>query len=246
MSAAAVAQRFWRSFVGGRQPYLRRSAERGRDGYSLRLRIWASFIGVALPPTRRGTVLTYEPSTVLLEPASPGDRPRNGQQASVLAPGWFALPPLLTVSGLTAAGSDPVVLETSSPDGRARFLVRSRRSLRPEYSLELVLRGVDAARPMMSAVKYSRVDGIEQLLLVPVIQGQVGPPAAYVSLPGFAAETAWTAGAPAPVTSSVVWDTATVAGSVRAALNEATRGAWRRVAELVSHDLRSVIESELP
>ncbi|MEU5102105.1 MULTISPECIES: hypothetical protein [unclassified Streptomyces] len=180
------------------------------------------------------------------QPETPGEGTRTGPQAGALAPGWFALPPLLTVGGLTAAGSDAVVLETTSPDGRARILVRSRGDLGREYSLELVLRGVDAAEPVVSTVKYLRADGGEQMLLVPVTRGQVGLPASYVRLPGFAGETAWTARAPAPVTSSTAWDAITVADSVRAALNEATRDAWRRVGELVGGDLRSVIEGELP
>ncbi|MFG3410145.1 hypothetical protein [Streptomyces sp. NPDC048142] len=246
MSAAVVARRWWKSFIGGRQPRLPRTAERGRDGYSLLLRIWASFIGLDLTPARRGTVPTPKASIVRPQPDALGERSRNGRQGGAVAPGWFALPPLVAVGGLAAAGSDAVVLETSSPDGRARFLVRGRGDLGPGYSLELVLHGVDAAEPVVSTVKYPRADGNEQVLLVPVAQGQVGPPASYVRLPGFAAETAWTACAPAPVTSgAAAWDAATIADSVRAALNEATRDAWRRVGELVGGDLRSVIEGDL-
>ncbi|MGW6239783.1 hypothetical protein [Streptomyces sp. NPDC055094] len=245
MSAFVFAQRWWRSFTGGRPPQLPRTAGRGREGNSLRLRVWASFVGRDLPPSRRGMAPTYETSAGLSRPALPGDDPRNQQRASPLAPGWFELPPLLTGGGLTASGSDAVVLETSAPDGRARFLVRRRDGLRPEYSLELVLRDVDAARPTVTAVEYTTADGVGQVLLVPVARGKVGPPASYVRLPGFAVGTAWTASAPAPVTSNTAWDAATVAGSVRAALNEATRDAWRQVAELVRDDLRGVIEGEL-
>lgn len=41
------------------------------------------------------------------------------------------------------------------------------------------------------------------------------------------------------------WDAATVADSVRAALNEATRDAWRQVREIVGDDLRATIDGEL-
>ncbi|WP_234392298.1 hypothetical protein [Streptomyces sp. WM6378] len=165
-----------------------------------------------------------------------------------LEPGWFALPPLLEVSGLTAAGGDALILEASSPDRGARFLVRRHGTVPPEYRLELVLQGVDAARPLVSSVRYATASGNEQVLLVPVIQGQFGPPASLVRLPGFTADSAsaeWTARAPAPVTPSTAWDAATVADSVRAALNEATRAAWRQVRELVGDDLRRVIDGGL-
>ncbi|MFE9635831.1 hypothetical protein [Streptomyces sp. NPDC006463] len=142
-----------------------------------------------------------------------------------------------------------MVLEASSPDGRVRFLVRGHGTDCPEYSLELVLVGVDAARPMVASIRYPKAEGGEQALLVPVVQGKFGPAASYVRLPGFAAESAstqWTACAPVAVTSSTAWDAATVADSVRAALNEATRNAWRQVRELIGDDLRSVIDGELP
>jgi hypothetical protein len=140
-----------------------------------------------------------------------------------------------------------VVLEASSPDGAARFLVRSTGAIVPAYELELVLRGVDATLPLVSAVRYTGASGNQQVLLVPVAQGRLGSPASLVQLPDFTADSAaaWTASAPTLVTSSVTWDAATVASSVRAALNEATREGWRQVRELVGDDLRSVIDGEL-
>ncbi|KOU36484.1 hypothetical protein ADK54_33305 [Streptomyces sp. WM6378] len=247
MSAGSVAQRSWRSFIGGRQPHLPRTVGRGRDGYTLRQRFWASFIGVDLPSASLGTVPTAEASAGLPMPSS-RESTRSGLLTGRLEPGWFALPPLLEVSGLTAAGGDALILEASSPDRGARFLVRRHGTVPPEYRLELVLQGVDAARPLVSSVRYATASGNEQVLLVPVIQGQFGPPASLVRLPGFTADSAsaeWTARAPAPVTPSTAWDAATVADSVRAALNEATRAAWRQVRELVGDDLRRVIDGGL-
>ncbi|MFJ3306915.1 hypothetical protein ACIPSA_28075 [Streptomyces sp. NPDC086549] len=125
----------------------------------------------------------------------------------------------------------------------ANPLVRSHGTACPEYSLELVLVGAQAARPLMSAVRYPGANGSEQVLLVPVVKGQFGPATSYVRLPGFTVEwvsTAWRASAPVPVASSTAWDAVTVAVSVRATLNEAPYNAWRQVRELVGDDLRSV------
>ncbi|MFG6202126.1 hypothetical protein [Nonomuraea sp. JJY05] len=239
MSAASIGRRSWRSFIGGRAPVPPRPAGRGRAGYSLRQRFWASFIGLDLPP---------KPSVLLPNTSAPQAASRPGPAAR-LTSGWFALPPLLAAGGLTAAGGDAVVLEASSPDGRATFLVRRHGGERPDYRLELVLRGVDAARPLVSELRYTRADGGEQVLIVPVVRGRLGPPAALVRLPGFTAGTTsagWAATTPALVTPSTTWESAAVAESVRAALNEATRDAWRRVRETAGEELREVIDGELP
>lgn len=247
MTAGSVAQRSWRSFIGGRQPRLPRTVGRGRDGYTVWQRFWASFIGLDLRPASLGTVSTPEASTDLrILPSR--EEARSGLPAGRLEPGWFALPPLLDIGGLTAAGGDAVILEASSPDSGARFLVRRHGTVAPEYRLELVLHGIDAARPLVSSVRYATASGSEQVLLVPVIQGRFGRPASLVRLPDFTVDLAsaeWTAHAPAPVTPSTAWNAATVADSVRAALNEATRDAWRQVRELVSDDLRRAIDGEL-
>lgn len=234
MSVAVIGRRLWRSFLGVRPATLTSTGERGRAGYGLGQRLWASFIGVDLPPVR----VVASPGRV--SPAAPRRTPRRRE------PGWFALPPL-TAGGLSAAGEDAVVLEAASPDGGTTFLVRRQGIVRPAYSLEVVMSGVDAARPLMSTVTYTRADGGEQVLLVPVAPARFGPPASYVHLPGFAAETSsatWSASGPVPVDQNADWDAATVAASVRAARNEATRAAWRRVRDLVGERLRDVIDGE--
>ncbi|MCZ1014412.1 hypothetical protein [Streptomyces noursei] len=111
--------------------------------------------------------------------------------------------------------------------------------------MELVLRGVDVDGPLVSAIRYTQPDGRDRVLLVPVIQSQFGPPASLVRLPGFGDDTAWTAAVPSSVALDTAWDAATVADSVRAALNEATRDAWRQLRELVDDDVRSVIDGAL-
>jgi hypothetical protein len=47
------------------------------------------------------------------------------------------------------------------------------------------------------------------------------------------------------VSPGTTWDAATVDDSVRAALNEATRDAWRQVRQLVEDDSRGVIDEAL-
>lgn len=231
MSTASVGRRVWGSFVGGRVPHPPRGV-RGREGYRFRQRFWASFIGVDLPPAAVARRAAVVPRTSLRR-----EPPQNG--------GWYALPSLPAVGGVTAAGDDVVVLEETSPDGLVRFLVRSHGGDRPGFSLEVVLRGLDADRPLMCEVRYTKADGRERVLLVPVARARFGPSASYVHLPGFTAETAWAASGPAPVTAGEAWDAGTVADSIRAARNEATRDAWRQAREFVGDHLRGAIDGEL-
>lgn len=233
MSAGSVARRSWRSFTGGRRTGVPGTVERGRAGYRLWQRAWASFIGVDLRP-RSGTVSTH----VLAERS--GDRLPAGPPA----PGRFALPRLPAAGALSAAGGDSVVLEASSPDGRAGFVVRRHGSGQHEYSLELVVPDADA-RPLLTTVTYRQPDEDERVLLVPVVRGPFGPAAAYVRLRGFGPGTTWAATTPAPATPGADWDLSAVADSVAAALNEATRDAWRRVRELVNDEVRAVIDAAL-
>lgn len=229
--AASVGRRVWGSFVGVRVPHAPRGT-RGREGYRLRQRFWASFIGVDLPPA----TAPRRPETV---PRMSHRRELRGE------PGWYALAPFPAVGGVTAAGDDAMVLEESSPDGLARFLVHGHRGDGSGFSLEVVLRGVDADGPLMCVVRYTRADGREQVLLVPVARARFGPSASYVHLPGFTAETAWAASGPVEVAEDAAWAAETVADSVRAARNEATHEGWRQVRELVGDRLRGIIDEEL-
>ncbi|KJY41815.1 hypothetical protein VR41_10775 [Streptomyces sp. NRRL B-1568] len=240
MSSGSIARRSWMSFTGGRRPGLPRTVERGRAGYALWQRLWASFIGLDLPP-RPGAA----PACHTFAPA-PEEQSGKRPPASPFAPGWFALPRLPATRTLSAAGGDSVVLEASSPDGRTGFLVRRHGSGEPEYSLELVVRGADdAARPLLSTVTYRQPGEGERVLLVPVAQGRFGPAAAYVRLRGFDAGTTWAATTPSPVSPDTDWDLGVVAVSIPAALNEATRDAWRRIREFVNDEVRDVIDGAL-
>src|SRR6185437_15351777 len=159
--------------LGGREPDLPRTAGRGRDGYTLGQRFWASFIGLDLRIDRFATVPpTVPPGRARKVQFGPSTRVDSwGRSRSIhREPGWFPLPRLVGIGGLTAAGDDVVVLEASSPDGRVRFLVRTDRAVQPEYRLELVLDGIDATWPVVCAVRYTDAGGGEQVLLVPVLQ----------------------------------------------------------------------------
>lgn len=241
MTTGSVLARSWRSFTGRTLPYSPPPPGHGRNGHSLGQRVWASFTGVELRPARGRTAA---PAPVVLpqpRPAPP-DRPR----AVALAPGWFALPQLPQAGGLAAASGDSVLIEASSPDGSARFLVRGPGVADPDHRLELIVDTAGADRPLMTAVGYTDPDGIGHLLLVPVVRGRFGPPAAYVRLPGFDAGSTLTASDAHPVGPESSLDAEQVAVSVRAAVNEATREAWRQVRELLADDsLRAVIDREL-
>ncbi|MFC1415453.1 hypothetical protein [Streptacidiphilus cavernicola] len=256
MTTGSVVRSSWRSFIG-RSPSPSSSLSlspapgrgRGRDGHTLRQRFWASFTGLDLPPVRSARLgaapaHATTPGSPPVAPRQPPPRRRTGGLPS----GRFLLPRLPQVGGLTADGGDAVLVEASSPDGSATFLVRGHGTTPLAYSLELVVHGRDATRPLMTSVGYAGPDGVERLLLVPVVRARIGPPASYVRLPDLSAEAELTASAPVPVSpeSASAWDAATVAASVRAALNEATREAWRQVRESVADDgLGAVIDREL-
>ena len=260
MSTGSLARRSWSSFVGRPQPARAGAVGRARHGYTVGQRLWASFIGVDLPPAshrlRRGSKAPVYRLLPIVGQAPVKWDPkvhvegRGGGPFGLgrLDDGWFELPALGEAGGLTAAGGDAVLLEASSPDGGAVFFLRAEAGVTPEYRLEVVLRGGEAAGPLVAGVRYVAAGGGEQTLLVPVVRGRVGPAASLVRLPGFAfgsASPRWSARAPAPVTLTTAWDAATVAASVRAALNQATRDAWRQVRELVGDDLRAIINGEL-
>ncbi|MER8232938.1 hypothetical protein [Streptomyces sp. NPDC094049] len=235
MSRATVPPRLWTSLTGGHRVSPRRTAERGRAGYTLWQRTRASFSGVVLPPRA-------VPAAVPV----PRQAPVRRREAGHGTPGWFSLPPLPTVAALTASGSDTVVLETTAPDGRTTFLLRHPAGDTSEYGLELVVHGgVDADRPLLVTVSYTRQDGRERILLVPLMPARFGPAASYVRLSGFGPGAAWAAVGPAPLRTDTDWTRDTVVDSVRAALNETTRDAWRRVSELVGDDVREAIGSAL-
>ncbi|MET9882720.1 hypothetical protein ABZZ20_06065 [Streptomyces sp. NPDC006430] len=248
MTFGSVARRSWRSFTGTTYAHRPPTGVRARAGYTLWQRLWASFIGADLPsaPLATAPVLPggyAEKPTGNRHPVSGAARDRSRPQP--LAAGWFRLPQLPKTGGLAAAGGDTVLLEASSPDGSARFLVRRHGGSVPGYSLELVVHGVEGAAPLMTAVRYADGTGSERVLLVPVVRARYGPAASYVRLPGYVGQ-GWTASVTVPVGPDSTWDVAAVTLSVGASLNDATRDAWREVRALISEPgLRRAIDQEL-
>ncbi|MET8027607.1 hypothetical protein [Streptomyces avermitilis] len=233
MTRGSVARRFWSSVTTGRRAASSLAGGRDRAGYALWQRTWASFTGINLPP-RPGHAPDVAPR---LTPAS---RPQTAPAAA----GWFGLPSLPAAGALTASGSDTVVLEAPSPDGRAVFVLRRTGDRTAEYALELVVRDT-ADQPELATVTYTRPDGEEHTLLVPVAPSRFGPAASLIRLNGFTAGSTWQAHGPAPVPEDPDWPPATVAHSVRAARNEATREAWRRVGECTGQGVRDTIDGAL-
>ncbi|MFJ7066191.1 hypothetical protein [Streptomyces sp. NPDC101115] len=233
MTRGSVVRRSWSSFTTGRRAFAPRAGGRGREGYTLWQRVWASFTGIALPPRPE---------------AAPGPVPRPAPapqpEAARAAAAWFALPSLPETGALTASGNDTVVLEAPSPDGRAVFVLHRTGDRTAEYALELVVRDT-TDQPELATVTYTRQDGEEHTLLVPVFPSRFGVAASFVSLNGFRAGSTWQASGPAPVPETPDWPSAAVAHSVRAARNEATREAWRRVGERAGQGVRDVIDGAL-
>ncbi|MFD9869080.1 hypothetical protein ACFXI8_26525 [Streptomyces niveus] len=232
MTRESVTRRSWSSFTTAGRRAASPVGRRERAGYGLWQRAWASFAGITLPP-RPGHA-----------PPMPARREEPAGRPQPAPAGWFTLPPLPAGGALTASGSDAVVLETSSPNGRAVFVLRRTVDEKADYLLELVVRGI-ADQPELAVVTYTRPDGEEHTLLIPVASSSFGPAASFVGLSGFSANSAWRATGPAPVPVDPDWPLVTVAHSVRAAANEATRAAWRRVGECAGQEIRDTIDRAL-
>ncbi len=233
MTPVSVVRRSWSSFTTGRRVAHPRARVRSRAGYALWQRVWASFTGVDLAPGLSRTSDVPSRST-----------PTPTPHAAHAPEGWFVLPSLPSAGALTASGSDTVVLDASSPDGRAVFVLRRVGDRTAKYGLEVVLQGV-ADQPELATVQYTRPDGEQRTLLVPVSPSPVGPTASFVRLDGFAAGSTWQVTGPTPIPEDPAWPSETVADSIRAAHNEATREAWRQVRERTGQGIRETIDGAL-
>ena len=237
MTGLSFARRYWNSLTEAEVSGSLASG-RGRAGYSFWQRYWASFSGVALP-IRPGTA-TRESAATAVEPSSPASRQHAiGQPGS----GWFLLPQLPGLAALRAGDEDGVIAEIATPDGRVEFFVRRRGGGLEQYRAEVVLRDFDAL-PAVVSIRYGTTEG-EQLLLVPLAAQEIGPAASQVELPGFNRARKWETSAPVQVDRATVWEEETVVASIRAALNEATREAWRQVGDVTGGELRRVIDRAL-
>jgi hypothetical protein len=238
MSGMSFARRYWYSLTGADAPQGALAVGRGGAGYSFWQRYWASLVMVDLP-------VKTEMTTAGAAAREPEQRPpaRHGPRraAAWSGPGWFSLPPVPALGGLRAGDEEDLVAEVASPDGRVQCFVRRGRGAPARYRVEVVVRD-DGALPAVVSVRYETVAG-ERLLIVPVVVPKIGPAASQVELPGFESGTIW-ASAPAPA-DLAGWDDDTVSRSVRAAVNEGTRAAWRQVREATAGHLQQVIDQAL-
>ncbi|WOX12554.1 hypothetical protein [Streptomyces sp. N50] len=174
-------------------------------------------------------------------PAVLPGRGRTRRREPLLPAGWFSLPVLREVEGLLAATDDRVALDTWSPDGRIRFVLRRAATDTERFEVEVILRDFDAL-PAVITLRYGR-KGEERELLVPMVRRAIGPSSALVGLPGFDGPgIPWEAAPPVPVDGMSTWDPSALSVSVASAANTATRAAWREVGGLLVDDLRRVIE----
>lgn len=237
MTGLSFARRYWNSLTEAEASGSLASG-RGRAGFSFWQRYWASFSGVALP-IRPGTA-TRESAVTAAEPSSPARRQRAISQPEA---GWFLLPQLPGLAALRAGDEDGVIAEIVTPDGRAELFVRHYGGTPGQYRAEVVLRDFDTL-PAVVSIRFTAAEG-EQVLLVPLAAQEIGPAAAQVELPGFDRARKWEISAPIQVNRATVWEEETVVASVRAALNEVTRAAWRQVGDVIGGEMRRVIYQAL-
>ena len=237
MMSRSFSRRYWDGMTGADAPPSSLAVGRGRTGFTFGQRYWSSFIGVDLPA---------RPDTAAAEFSAPASKPmhlpRRLPIARQLREGWFPLPQLPAPAGLRAGDDSDVVAEVTSPDHRVEFFVR-RISIAPtRYRVEVVMREFDAL-PAIIVIRYGEADG-ERVLLVPIAQQAIGPPVSQVELPGFTGGTAWEASAQVRP-DQTPWGEDIVIASIRAAVNQATRDAWRQVGEVVGDDLQRLIDRVL-
>ena len=238
MSEASLAYRVWAAFTDSEVGSTGQIAARDRSENSLWRRCWAAFTGLSLPPGARPHATLQSPvSHAAGESARPTASPHGH---GVPFTGWFALP---KPAALTASSSGRVITRKASPDGRIECLVRRVSGTPVLYVLEVVLRDVTS----LPAVVMVRTREAEQAhLLVAVASTVLGPPASQVAFQDFDPEQIWEISAAEPVTEAGTWPVDTIAVSVRAAINEATRNAWRQVRGIIADvELRQAIDQAL-
>ncbi|WP_432933500.1 hypothetical protein ACQPZZ_18060 [Microbispora sp. CA-135349] len=241
--STSFLRRYWRSLTDLGGPRLAPPAPRAWRGHTFPHRYWAGLLGIDLRD-RTGARVDLSGGVTTPEETS---RPFHGAPATGSPDArWFVLPRLPEPAGLLAAGDDAVVAEAVSPDGRAEFHVRRRDAAEADYALDVTLRDFDEL-PAVITVRYERAGGSEQELLLPMTRQDIVPTTGQIELPGFTGDGAWWASAPVVLVSVMGgWDAASVAASVAAAVNEATRDSWRRVRDLLPEDLGRVVDEAMP
>jgi hypothetical protein len=238
VTGSSVARRYWRLLTGSRTVPESLVAGRGRVGYSFGQRYWASLVGVILP-----AVEDAKGARSRAHFSAPSQRVRTMPTADPGLGGWFLLPGLRVPAILQAGDESRVIAEAATPGGRAEFFVRRGGTSR-RYVLEVVLRDFDDL-PGVVFVRYGTAHG-GRLLIVPLTEAEIGPPSAQVELAGIDVSKRWEVLGPLSADQAATWDADTVAASVSAAANEATREAWRWVSGSLGPELQRLIERTLP
>jgi hypothetical protein len=147
-----------------------------------------------------------------------------------------ALPSPHRLATLAAASQERTAMtRVVLPGGRAALVLHRERA--DTFLLEVIPDKADDF-PRFVAVHYGNTRGDEQLLIIPFLR------AGLARLPGYAASRPWQASLPAPADQLLSWDLETIAVSVRAAVNNVTRRAWRAISEHVP-ELCEMITEEL-
>ena len=148
----------------------------------------------------------------------------------------FALPLPRRQTELAAAEEwvDSAVLQVALPGAQGTLTLHQERD--QSYLVEID-RGQQASQLIVITVKYGKDDGGEGLVVIPVRRSGLA------RLDGFGQERPWRASI-ATETRLPVLTAVSVASSIRAAANNATRRAWSDLGNLVP-EIRPVIEQEL-
>jgi hypothetical protein len=148
----------------------------------------------------------------------------------------IALPPSRPLATLAAASrARTALIKITLP--RAEAVLVLHREDADAFLLEVIPDTVDGSVRFVS-VHYGDTDGYERVLIIPFLG------AGLARLHGYAASLPWEASLPGPADQLLAWDLETVAASVHAAVNNATRRAWKTISDRVP-GLRDAITEEL-
>jgi hypothetical protein len=241
MSSAAIARRFWNSLtVAIPASSVWSDAERPRTDYSFWWRLWASFTGIRLPIL---TDASAEGRSTA--PAPERRRPvRPALVAEERGAGWFTLPRIPVLAGISAGDERSVVAEIVIPGDQVTLIVRQTPLASTRYSVEIVLREV-GERPSIVTIRYGTLTG-QRLLYIPVAVDVSGLAASSAEIRGFDPVQEWQASQAVTADQMAGWDEDSVTASIRVAANQATRDAWRQVGGIVGGEIQRIIRRALP
>ncbi len=230
----------------GRHLLVRLEAARGEDGFTVTVTAGTGHPSPAGDQTLAIEVngsffvsLLAQDGTATFRSVPPGQWSPWWIRAQELRPSeepGFELPRPRRQTELAAAGEwvNSAVMQVGLPDAQGTLTLHHERD--QSYLLEID-RGHQASQLIVITVKYGKIDGREGLVVIPVRRS------ALARLDGFGQERPWRASV-ATETRPPILTAVSVASSIRAAANNATRQAWSDLGNLVP-EIRPVIEREL-